>query len=540
VAAALASILMSACARQASDSGLQALTASNIEAHLQFLASDLLEGRAPGTRGSQLAAAYIAAQFEQAGLTPAVGDTSYFQTIPMLARSQAPRISFRASGGAALAPRYGSEFLAWSRDTAAVTSVEAELVFVGFGITAPEYQWDDYKEADVRGKVVLALDGDPGRYRAGLFRGDTATRYTAPLYKFGEAKRRGAAAALLVHSSDLGYVWDAIRNIRVGEQLSLDGIESVGPPAVEGWLTGEVASQVAAMGGLDFPALLETALEPAFRPIESEVTVSLSVRSNARRFADVNVAGLLAGADPELSREVVVIAAHSDHIGIGAPLGGDSIYNGAYDNASGVALLLSLADAFGRLRRRPARSVLFLALTGKEAGSLGSRHYVRNPLVPLAQTVAVVNIDGANLWGPTEDVVIARAEAAGVRDAAEEAASSEGLRLEALFAPEWGVVHRSDQVIFADAGVPSVLLGHGQEYVGRMPGWGRQMMEHYLRTAYHKPGDEYQPGLDLRGAAQQARVAFRLTLTLAEGPRRPRPPGPGDAAEPRRTEGTGR
>jgi Zn-dependent M28 family amino/carboxypeptidase len=222
-----------------------------------------------------------------------------------------------------------------------------------------------------------------------------------------------------------------------------------------------------------------------------------------------------------MARELVVFVAHYDHIGVGASYEGDSIYNGAYDNASGTALLLALADAFGGLARRPARSLLFLAVTGKEAGCLGSRHYVRHPLWPLAETVASLNIDGANVWGPTEDIVVAWAEAAGMGEAAWEAAAEEDLRLETTFAPEWGFVYRSDQLCLADAGIPSVLVGHGREYVGRMPGWGRQTMENYLRTAYHRPGDEYRPELDLRGAAQQARVAYRLGLKLASARWRP-------------------
>ncbi len=513
------------CAGGDGGAGLRALEAPVIKAHLEFLADDLLEGRAPGTRGAALAASYIASQFAQAGLEPAVGDSSYFQPVSLLALTPDPRLSFRASGGAALTPVHGPGFLAWSLDTAAVTSVESELVFVGFGIRAPEYEWDDYAEADVRGKVVLALDGDPGRYRADRFRGDTATRYAAPKHKYEEAERHGAAGALLVHSPGAGYPWDAIRNIRVGEQLALEGVARPGSLAIAGWVTGEVASQVAAMGGLDFAALLETAVESDFRPIETGVTVSLAVRNEMRRLVDVNVAGLLPGRDPQLSNEAVVFTAHYDHIGIGAPLDGDSIYNGAYDNASGTALLISLADAFGMLRRRPARSVLFLAVTGTESGCLGTRHYVRSPILPLARTVAAINIDGANLWGPTEDIVVALAGAGGLGEAVREAAADEGLRLETAYTPEWGVVYRSDQVIFAEAGVPSALLGHGQDHVGRMPGWGRQRMEEYLLTAYHKPGDEYQPELDLRGAAQQANVAFRLGLKLSSSAWRQRAVG---------------
>ncbi|MGD8868801.1 MAG: M28 family peptidase, partial [Gemmatimonadales bacterium] len=368
---------------------------------------------------------------------------------------------------------------------------------------------------DVRGDILLALDGDPGPHQPGRFRGDTATRYGSALYKYAEAERRGAAGMFLVHSPYLGYAWDAIRNVRSGEQLSLaDGLGSEGL-AIAGWLTSEVAAQVAAMGGLDFPTLLETARDSDFRPIETGVSVSVTAVSRTRRVLAANVAGVLPGRDPEKAQEAVVFVAHYDHLGIGAGAEGDSIYNGAYDNASGTALLIALADAFGGLSRRPARSLLFLAVTGKEAGCLGSRYYVKHPLFPLARTVASITIDGANLWGPTEDIVVIAGEAAGMREAAAEAAHNEGLRLETTFAPEWGFAYRSDEVCLADAGIPSVLLGHGRDYVGRMPGWGRERLEEYFRTAYHTPNDEYEPGLDLRGATQQARVAFRLGLYLS-------------------------
>lgn len=503
-----------ACKGRQNVTGLGALDAKTIDAHLLFLASDLLEGRAPGTRGAELAASYIATQFAQAGLKPAIGDTSYFQAVPMIARSSEPRLSFRASGGATLTPPLGDGFLAWPLDTAAVTAVEAELVFVGFGIAAPEYEWDDYKDADVRGKVLLALDGAPGPDRGTRFPGDTATRYGSPLYKYAEAESRGAEGMLLVHSPDLGYVWDAIRSVRAAEQLSLAGVRAT-DTRVAGWITGEVASQVAAMGGLNFPTLLEAAGNPDFRPIDMGVTVSLSAQSRERAFEAANVAGLLPGRDPELARELVVFVAHYDHLGVDTRLKDDSIYNGAYDNASGTALLVELAEAFGSLPRHPARSLLFLAVTGTEAGCLGSRYYLRHPVVPLPRTVASLQIDGANLWGPTEDIVLVWADGAEMGEAVRKSVSAEGLRLEAAVAPEWGIAYRSDHPCFSEAGVPSVFVGHGLEFVGRMPGWGRQTMEQYLRTAYLRPGDEYQAGLDLRGAVQQARVAFRLGLYLS-------------------------
>lgn len=510
----MALVSLGGCDGRQRHAGLDALESKAIDAHLRFLASDLMEGRAPGTRGGHVAASYIATQFAQAGLQPAVGDSSYLQPVPMIGRAFEPRLSFRASGGAALAPPYGDGFLAWPRDTATAMAVEAELVFVGYGIAAPEREWDDYEDTDVRGRVLLALDGDPGAYRGALFRGDTAKRYGSPMYKYAEAERHGAVGMLLIHSPDLGYVWEAIRNARSAQRLSLGDVDP-GGLNVAGWITSEVASQVAAMGGLDFPTLLETARSPDFRPIELGVTVSLSAQTTRRRFDALNVAGLLPGRDPALAHEFVVFVAHYDHLGIETGLVDDSVYNGAYDNASGTALLIGLADAFASLPRRPARSLLFLALTGEEAGCLGSRHYMRRPIVPLAQTVTFLSIDGANLWGPTEDIVVVWADGAGLGEAAREAASDEGLRLETAFAPEWGLAYRSEQICLSEAGVPSVLVGHGREFVGRMPGWGRQRMEQYLRTAYHRPTDEYPPALDLRGAVQQARVAFRLGLFLS-------------------------
>jgi hypothetical protein len=514
-------VLLAGCKVGDSETALEAINAHAFDARLQFLSSDLLEGRAPGTRGARLAADYIATQFAQAGLQPAADGSSYFQPVPLVARLPDPRLSFRASGGASLTPAYGTEFVAWSQDTAVATSLDGELVFAGYGITAPEYGWDDYEDQNVRGKVLLVLAGDPGRYVGGRFRGDTATRYGLASYKLEAASQQGAVGVLLVHDPEFGHDWSAIRNVRSGEQLELEGGAVPEGLAFGAWVTTSVARQVAAMAGLDFETLLETARDERFSPIEAGVTVSASVTSQTRRFSGANVAGLLPGSHPELAGEFVVFTAHYDHLGIGEPLDVDSIYNGAYDNASGTALLLCLAEAFGRMDRPPARSILFLAVTAKEAGLLGSKYFVENPLVPLNRTLANVNLDGVNLWGPTEDVVIIRADDSDTWDAALFAASDEDLRLERGWPPLWEAAYRSDHFSFLEAGVPAVLLAHGLDYVGRMPGWGSQMLEHYSRTLYHKPGDEYQPGLDFRGAVQQGRVAFRLGLRLAT--RRARP-----------------
>ncbi|NNG16030.1 MAG: M28 family peptidase [Gemmatimonadales bacterium] len=509
------------CAGEGASIALEAIQPSALDAHLRFLSSDLLQGRAPGTPGSETAASYIAMQFRLAGLTPGIGDTSYFQPVPLIARTAFAVLSFRAPGGAAYSPDARLESVVWSKDTAQVSSVDVELVFVGYGVVAPEYEWDDYKEVDVQGKTLLLLAGDPGGHVPGRFRGDTATYYASADYKFAEAARRGALGALLVHSPELPYGWDAIHGVRAGEQVTLDRERADSAPRYSGWLIQGAAEQVVSMAGLDFATLLESARSAKFRPIVTDMRVSASVRNEVRQLAAANVVGSVPGNDPELAREFVIITAHYDHLGVGEPVDSDSIYNGAYDNASGTALLLCLADAFARLRPGPDRSVLFLALTAEEPGLLGSRAFIQSPLVPLASIAANVNIDGVNLWGPTEDIVVLGTEYSTLRSAARHAAAEEGLRLEGDRSPEQGYLYRSDQFAFMRAGVPSVLVGHGLDFIGRMPGWGEQILAEYIRTGYHRPSDEYRADFDLRGAVQQGRAAFRLALWAANTPARP-------------------
>ncbi len=520
--AAAALLMIVGCGRDEASAGLKAITPEAHDAHLRFLSSDLLEGRAPGTRGSQLAASYIANQFALSGLVPAVGDSSFMQPVPLVARSPSAQLSFRAPGGAAFRAALGPDFVAWSEDTSEVSSADAELVFVGYGISAPERDWDDYKGVDVSGRVLLMLSNDPGQAGSSRFRGDTLTYYGLWTYKIEEAARRGAVAVILMHEpTSAGVGWDVIRSSMLRERAGLEVAPGSARLAFEAWLSQEAAEQVVSMGGLDFTTLLEIARSEKFRPLFTGVRVSATVRNRVRRFSDVNVAGLLPGSDPQLASEVVVFTAHYDHLGIGEPVDSDSIYNGAHDNASGTALLLCLADAFARLPRRPARSILFLAVTAEESGLSGSSYYVENPLIPLARTVANVNIDGGNLWGPTEDVAVLGAEYSSIRAAAVQAARAEDLRLEGDPAPEQGYVYQSDQLSFMRAGVPAVMVVHGLDYIGRMPGWGEQKLQEYIETAYHRPGDEYRADLDLRGALQQGRVAFRIGLSLANGPERP-------------------
>ncbi len=508
--------VLSGCRADELEYAGRALSAEALDAHVRFLASDVLEGRAPGTRGSELAALYIASQFALAGLEPAAEGSSYLQRVSLVATVPRPRLSFRARGGARLQPRYGPDYVAWSADPVDSTSVAGELLFVGYGISAPELEWDDYKGVDLSGKVLLILANDPGRWAGGRFRGDTLTYYGRWTYKLEEATRRGAAGAIIIHTPEsVGYGWNVVRSSWSGEQVRLEPRPGADPLGFEGWLSRESAEQVLSMAGLDYETLWESARSPEFRPVATGVTVSAEVRSGVRRFTDANVAGLLRGSDPQRADQVVVFTSHYDHLGVGSAVDEDSIYNGAYDNASGSALLITLADAFARLRERPARSLLFLAVTAEESGLLGSRYYTENPLFPLSKTVANVNVDGANFWGRTQDVVVIGAEGSSLLETVAAAADAEGLRLKGDQAPEQGYLYRSDQFSFMKAGIPAAYIEHGLDYVGRMPGWGDNMREEYNAARYHQPSDEYDPQFDYSGAVQQARVVFRVGLSVA-------------------------
>jgi Zn-dependent M28 family amino/carboxypeptidase len=518
----IALLFVAGCGTDEAARGLEAITAETLDAHLRFLASDQLEGRGPGTRGSELAARYISAQFELAGLEPAVGDSSFFQPVELIRALPRPRLSLRAPGGASLEPAYGTEYVGWSGTPVESADVVGELVFVGYGISAPERGWDDYKDQDVSGRVLLFLVNDPGQGAPGRFSGDTLTYYGRWTYKLEEAARRGAAGALLIHTREsAGYGWNVIQSSAAGERIVLEPVPGIQGLGFEGWVSREMAEQVISMAGLDFATLMESARSENFRPIPTGVTVTASDRGRIERFADANVAGLLRGSDPQLGDEVVVFTAHYDGHGVGTPVDSDSIYNGAYDNASGTALLISLAEAFARLPQQPSRSILFLAVTAEESGLLGSRYYTQHPLIPLARTVANINMDGANLWGRTEDAVVLGVQGSSLEATATEAAEAEGLSLTGDRAPEQGYVYRSDHLVFMNAGVPAAYVNHGLAYIGRLPEWGLRMHREYNERHYHQPSDEYRPDFDLGGAVQQCRVAFRMGLSVANAASRP-------------------
>lgn len=504
-----------ACAeRPGVETAMEAIEPRVVDAHLRFLAHDLLEGRAPGTRGIEIAAEYIASQFRRAGLRPAVGDTSYFQPVPFVGLTPQARISL-AAAGRRFDLRYGDEFVAFAGLQQPEASAEGEVLFVGFGVNAPEFDWNDYKDVDVSGKVLWMLVNDPGKTEAGRFRGDTLTYYGRWTYKYEEAARRGAAAAVLIHTAELaGYPWGVVRSSWSGEQFELPQVPGEPRVPVKAWVPWEVAARVLAAAGYDLGALYAAAQRRDFRPVSTGVRMSATVRSQIRRVESANVAGLLPGRTrPD---EVVVYTSHYDHLGIGDPVNGDSIYNGARDNASGTALLIALADAFARLPQPPDRSILFLAVTAEEQGLLGSRYYAENPLFPLTKTAANVNMDAVNLWGATREIVVLGADRSELGPIAERAAAAEGLVLKGDPFPGQGYFFRSDQFSFVRRGVPAAYVEQGWDFVGRPEGWGRERHREYNENRYHQPSDEYRPDFDYAGAVQQGRVAFRLGSEVAQ------------------------
>lgn len=497
---------------------LPALSGADIAQHMRTLSSDAFAGRAPGTAGGERAAAYIADAFEAMGLEPV--DGSFLQAVPMVGSTPlADGTSLALStGGRAVTADYLTDFVAWSGDALADEATAAgELVFVGFGISAPEVAWDDFAGTDVTGKILLGLVNDPPAPgdEPELFGGPAMTYYGRWTYKFEEAARRGAAGALLIHVTDMaGYGWNVVGGSWSGEQFALPADpEAPSRAAVEGWISNDLAREVLAAAGLDLDQLIEAAASRDFTPIATGITVDARVLSSVRTVDTYNVVGLLRGsARPD---EVLTISSHYDHLGTGLAVEGDSIYNGAYDNASGTALLLELAETFTQMETAPERSLLFIATAAEEQGLLGAAAYVQSPLFPLASTVAEVNVDGANLWGVTDDMIAMGAERSELGAFVERRAAEMEVRLAPDAEPEKGFFFRSDHFPFARAGVPSLYFEHGRDYRGRPAGWGDSIQAAYNQVAYHAPSDEWSDAFVFDGAVQQGRLVFLTVLDIA-------------------------
>lgn len=499
---------------------LESIRARDLRAHLFFLSHDRLEGRGPGTRGGQLAALYISSQFARSGVLPPAG--GYLQAVPLVG-SEVVASGLTLSFGVAdedVRPRYPEDVVVWTQREDTAVGVTGELMFVGHGVDAPEYSWDDFKGRDVEGSVLLFLVNDPPAPpdEPELFDGRALSYYGRWTYKLEEAARRGAAAAFLVHTEPgAGYGWDVVESSWTGEQFFLQDHDSrAGGVPVAGWVTRDFAARLLARAGFSLEELTLRAARRDFRPVGTGIRVNTRFPTRQRRLHTANVVGMVPGRTLEGRAESVVYTAHYDHLGVGAPVGGDSIYNGAYDNASGVAALLEIAEAFTRLEPGPERTIIFVATAAEEAGLLGAEHYARNPVVPLERTLAAFNLDGANLWGETDDVVGLGGERSTLGRILEARARELDMDVRPDPAPDKGFFFRSDHFPFARAGVPVLYLQHGLTFRGRPAGWGEERLRSYEERSYHRPSDEFDSSFDLSGAVQQARLAFLVGWDVAE------------------------
>jgi Zn-dependent M28 family amino/carboxypeptidase len=491
-----------------------------MDAHLRFLASDLLEGRAPATRGGRLAAEYIAAQFQALGLQPAGANGTYFQPVALVGMTPQPTLSWAKAGSPPDSLSYREAFVAWAERPEADISADAEVVFVGYGIRAPEWQWDDYKGADLRGKILLMLVNDPGLVDSTVFLGKILTYYGRWTYKLEEAARQGAAGAILIHTTESAtYPWEVVRGSWSVEQFKLDQPHSPSI-AFAGWVTEASARAALAKAGLYLDSLTRAAARRDFRPVATGVQAAVRVHSALRHVESENVAARLPGRDQRLASQAVLITAHWDHKGIGPIIRGDSIYNGAEDNASGIAAMLGAAKALTQLPR-PARSIVVVATTAEESGLLGSEAYVQRPLLALAQTTAVLNLDVTNTRGATRDIGALGMDRSTLGPVFEAAARAESLTVESQ--PDVrGSFFRSDHFPFARSGVPALSIKPGVDFVGRPKGWGEEQENVYNEQRYHQPSDEYGPTFRYAGMAQQVRVTVRTARAIANNPSMPR------------------
>ncbi|MDX6385930.1 MAG: hypothetical protein QOK48_3503 [Blastocatellia bacterium] len=504
-----------------------AINENALRAHIKFLSDDRLEGRGTGARGGETAALYIAEQFEALGLKGAGARGSFWQPVSLVGVKADPKTELRINGATkAEAFKFADDFVAFTGAQTERVSVNAELVFVGYGIDAPEQKWNDYKGSaeDYRGKILVMLVNDPPATAAepDLFGGRRLTYYGRWTYKYEEAARRGAAGVILLHTNDsAGYPWSVVRTSNGSWRFDIARTASTKTPflKVRSWMTDDAAHRMMQLAGLNLGDLRRQAASRDFKPVKLNLTASLDLNSEVKRVEAPNVAAILPGRDPKLKDEYVVFSAHWDHLGIGAPdKTGDTIYNGALDNATGVASVLEIARVLTNmpLAERPRRSILFLIPTAEEQGLIGAEWYSQHPLVPIEKTAANINLDSMNIHGPTHDFVPLGAERSSLKAVVEAIARERGLRISPDPRPEQGSFYRSDHFPFAKVGVPSISLKEGEDYVGRPKGWGEKNFKEYNDAHYHQPSDEFRDDWDFRGMIQEAEFAMAIGRRVAD------------------------
>jgi Zn-dependent M28 family amino/carboxypeptidase len=498
---------------------LDHVSAASLLRRIEVLAHDSMEGRAPGTAGEDRTVRFLEAEFRAIGLAPGNPDGSYIQNVPLVGLT--PRVSASLDiGGRTVALQGPRDFIASSRHVRPEVAVRgSELVFVGYGVDAPEYDWNDYKDVDVTGKTIVMLVNDPGyaTQDESLFRGNAMTYYGRWTYKYDVAAERGAAAAIIIHETGpAGYPFEVLSSGFQRENFDIKSADdNLSAVAVQAWMPEAAARNYLGQMGHDFDQLKAAALQRDFRPIELGARIDFTLQQQVREVESRNVVAKLEGGSR--ADEYVVYSAHWDHLGIGPPdATGDSIYNGALDNASGTAKILEIAEAFTRLDHRPDRSILFLAVTAEERGLLGAKYYAENPLYPLAKTVANINVDGMNQWGRTEDIVVVGYGNSSLDEVLREAAATQNRRLEPDAEPEKGFYYRSDHFEFAKQGVPALYTGSGTTFIGKPDGYGKQKRDEFTTNDYHKPSDRVKPDWDLAGAVEDTQLLFQVGYRVSQ------------------------
>jgi Zn-dependent M28 family amino/carboxypeptidase len=511
---------------------LPAVDGAAVLGHVKVLSSDAYEGRAPGTRGEELSVAYMVNQLKGLGLKPGNSDGTYIQKVPLSgsAVQGSPVLSFR-KGGRRQDLKWKDDYVAWTKrfqETVGVT--DSEMVFVGYGVQAPEFSWDDYKGVDLKGKTMVVLIGDPpvpdpadpAALDPKTFGGRAMTYYGRWSYKYEMGAKMGAAAVLIVHETGpAAYPFSVVQS-KVTEQFDLVAPDkNMGRAAVEGWITLDQAKKMFAAAGQDFEALKKAAVTREFKPVPLGTTASVALRNKLRTIDSTNVVARLDGSDPVLKDECVIYSAHWDHFGIGPEVNGDKIYHGAVDNASGIGGLIELARTFTKVVPPPKRSILILLVTAEEQGLLGSTYYAENPIFPLAKTAGVINVDAMNVHGRTKDLVVVGLGNSELDDVLQKAAAEQGRVLKPDPKPENGSFFRSDHFSFVKRGVPAINPSGGVDYIGRPGEWGIKIMEDFIKNDYHKPSDKIRPDWDMAGAAEDLQLYLAVGYRVANAARLP-------------------
>ncbi|MBM3739043.1 MAG: M28 family peptidase [Acidobacteria bacterium] len=512
-------LVLAACGTRTPDTGAarDSMSAEGLLAHTKRLASDEFEGRGPGTPGEDKTVKYLEDQFRSLGLEPGNPDGTYIQNVPLVGIRSDVTGSIRA-GAKTVALNPLKDFVGVSERVEESNTVQdSEIVFVGYGVQAPEYQWDDFKGLDVKGKTLLMLINDPPV--PGLFRDKAMTYYGRWTYKYEIAAAKGAAAAIIIHETEAAaYPFEVVIGSWGQENFDLDPQASQ-PLAMQGWVSLDKAKELLTACGKDFATVKKEAASRGFRPVPLGAKVNLRVKNTIRKVKSRNVLGKVSGSQSK--DEYVIYTAHWDHLGRNEKLQGDQIFNGALDNASGTATLLELAKAFAKLDPKPTRSVLFLAVTAEEKGLLGAKYYAENPLYPLTKTLANINFDGINQWGRTKDIVVIGRGNSTLDNVLAEAAKAQDRVLMDDPESEKGYYYRSDHFEFAKQGVPALYTNSGEQYIGKPEGYAKTKRSEYTAKDYHKVTDEVKADWDLSGAVEDLRLFFEVGYRVAQDPKWP-------------------